>query len=285
MAKLLYGAPVAAALDEKTAAIVNELAQRGVTPTLAILRVGERKNDISYERGAVKRCAGLGIAVRSVTLPENVESDVFFDNLDGLCRDAGVHGMLMFRPLPAQLDEERARRMLPPEKDVDGCTDGSLAGVFTGTRLGFAPCTARAAVELLGHYGIDCAGRRVVVVGRSLVVGRPAAMLLLGKNATVTICHSKTADIAGVIRSADIVIACSGQTESIGAAQLSRGQTVIDVGIEWNEKRQKLCGDVNFEQAEPLVSALTPVPGGVGAVTTSVLAMHTAEAARRAATR
>ena len=154
--------------------------------------------------------------------------------------------------------------MLTPKKDVDGCTDGSLAGVFTGSQRGFAPCMAQAAIELLGHYGIDCAGRRVAVVGRSLVVGRPAAMLLLGKNATVTICHSRTADTAGAIREADIVIACSGQTESICAAQLSKGQTVIDVGIDWSEKRQKLCGDANFEQAEPLAAALTPVPGGVG---------------------
>ena len=173
--------------------------------------------------------------------------------------------------------------MLAPEKDVDGCTDGSLAGVFTNTPLGFPPCTAQAAMEILKYYEIPLSGKRAAVIGRSLVVGRPAAMMLMHENATVTVCHTRTADVPAVTREADIVIAASGQSESIGAEFLREGQTVIDVGISWNEAKQKLCGDVRFEEAEPLVEAITPVPGGVGAVTTSVLVSHVVEAAARAA--
>ncbi len=281
MAQILKGAPVAAALCEKMTAQTAELAGRGVTPTLAILRVGERDDDLSYERGAMKRCAQVGVAVKNVVLPANVDPEAFYAALRDLNEDPKVHGILMFRPLPAQLDGEKARRMLAPEKDVDGCTDGSLAGVFTGARLGFAPCTAQAAMEILHYYGIDPAGKRAAVIGRSLVVGRPVAMMLMRENATVTICHTRTPDVPAVTREADIVVAASGQMESVGADYLREGQTVIDVGIGWNEAKQKLCGDVRFEEAEPLAAAVTPVPGGVGSVTTCVLVSHVIEAARR----
>ena len=285
MAEILKGAPAAAAINERSAALAAALTEKGIVPTLAILRVGERSDDLSYERGAMKRCAQIGVAVRNVVLPAEVESDLFFRTLDALNRDPEVHGILMLRPLPKQLDGEKARKMLAPEKDVDGCTDGSLAGVFTNTALGFPPCTAQAAMEILKHYGIPLSGKRAAVIGRSLVVGRPAAMMLMHENATVTVCHTRTADVPSVTREADIVIAASGQMESIGAEYLREGQTVIDVGISWNEAKQKLCGDVRFDEAEPLVGAITPVPGGVGAVTTSVLVSHVVEAAKRAAER
>lgn len=283
MAMLLKGAPAAAALNERSAAAAAALKEKGIIPTLAILRVGARDGDLSYERGAMKRCEQIGAAVKNVVLPADVEADVFFAALESLNRDAGVHGILMLRPLPIHLDGEKARRMLAPEKDVDGCTDGSLAGVFTNTPLGFPPCTAQAAMEILKYYGILLSGKRAAVIGRSLVVGRPAAMMLMHENATVTVCHTRTADVPAVTREADIVIAASGQPESVGAEFLREGQTVIDVGISWNEAKQKLCGDVRFEEAEPLVEAITPVPGGVGAVTTSVLVSHVVEAAARAA--
>lgn len=283
MAMLLKGAPAAAALNERSAAAAAALKEKGIIPTLAILRVGARDGDLSYERGAMKRCEQIGAAVKNVVLPADVEADVFFAALESLNRDAGVHGILMLRPLPKHLDGEKARRMLAPEKDVDGCTDGSLAGVFTNTPLGFPPCTAQAAMEILKYYEIPLSGKRAAVIGRSLVVGRPAAMMLMHENATVTVCHTRTADVPAVTREADIVIAASGQPESIGAEFLREGQTVIDVGISWNEAKQKLCGDVRFEEAEPLVEAITPVPGGVGAVTTSVLVSHVVEAAARAA--
>ncbi len=283
MAMLLKGAPAAAALNERSAAAAAALKAKGIVPTLAILRVGARDGDLSYERGAMKRCEQIGADVKNVVLPADVEADVFFAALESLNRDDTVHGILMLRPLPKHLDGERARRMLAPEKDVDGCTDGSLAGVFTNTPLGFPPCTAQAAMEILKYYGVPISGKRAAVIGRSLVVGRPAAMMLMHENATVTVCHTRTADVPAVTREADIVIAASGQSESIGAEFLREGQTVIDVGISWNEAKQKLCGDVRFEEAEPLVEAITPVPGGVGAVTTSVLVSHVVEAAARAA--
>ncbi len=283
MAELLKGAPVAAALNEKMAADAAALKENGVIPTLAILRVGERDDDLSYERGAMKRCAQVGVEVKNVVLPADVDSDTFFKTLDDLNKDASVHGILMFRPLPKQLDGEKARKMLAPEKDVDGCTDGSLAGVFTNTDLGFPPCTAQAAMEILHYYGIDPKGKRVTIVGRSLVIGRPVAMMLMHENATITICHTRTKDVPAETKGADIVVAASGQMESIGAEYLSEGQIVIDVGIGWNEEKQKLCGDVKFDEAEPVVAQITPVPGGVGNVTTSVLVSHVIEAAKRAA--
>jgi len=280
---LLKGAPVAAALNEKMTADVAALTAKGITPTLAILRVGDREDDLSYERGAMKRCAQVGVTVKNVVLPADVTSEDFFAVLDGLNRDDGVHGILLFRPLPEHLDGEKARRMIAPEKDVDGCTDGSLAGVFTDTALGFPPCTAQAAMEILDYYGIDCSGKRAAVIGRSLVVGRPAAMLLLHKNATVTVCHTKTVNIPEITREADIVIVCAGKMETVGPEYFKSNAVVVDVGIGWSEEKGKLCGDVKFDEVEPRVQAITPVPGGVGAVTTAVLVHHVVEAAKRKA--
>ena len=291
MALLLKGAPVAAALTELAKQQASILKEQGIIPTLAILRVGERSDDLSYERGAVKRCEAAGIRVIREVLPEHVELHIFFGALSTLNIDREVHGILMFRPLPPQLDEKKARRILDPAKDVDGCTAVSLAGVFTGTGAGFPPCTARAVMEVLKYYNIDPKGKRAAVIGRSLVIGRPAAMLLMHANATVTICHTRTLDVPSVTREADLVIAASGQMESIGtdyfrplppeSGAAGNGQVVIDVGIGWNDTKHKLCGDVCFEEVEPLVSAITPVPGGVGAVTTAVLALQTVEAALR----
>ena len=283
MAQLLKGKPVADALNEKMKQDIAILSEKGITPTLAILRVGERADDLSYECGAMKRCSTVGVAVKQVILSGDVDSDTFFATLAQLNEDPDVHGILMFRPLPKQLDGEKARRMLSPEKDVDGCTDGSLAGVFTNTPLGFAPCTAQAAMEILRYYDISVAGKKAVVIGRSLVIGRPVAMMLMHENATVTICHTKTPDPAAVAREADILIAASGRMESIGPDYLREDQTVIDVGISWNDEKQKLCGDVRFEEAEPLVAGITPVPGGVGSVTTAVLVSHVVDAALRKA--
>ena len=279
--QILKGAPVAAAMNETMKADTAALKEKGIVPTLAVLRVGARADDLSYERGAMKRAAAVGIEVRNVVLPEDVDSDTFFRTLEELNEDPSVHGILMFRPLPKHLDGEKARQMLVPSKDVDGCTDGSLAGVFTNTPLGFAPCTAQAAMEILHYYGIPVSGLRAAVIGRSLVIGRPVAMMLMHENATVTVCHTRTKDVPAVTREADLVIAASGQMESVGREYLREGQIVIDVGIGWNEEKQKLCGDVRFEEAEGLVSALTPVPGGVGSVTTAVLCRHVVDAAMK----
>lgn len=281
MAEILKGVPVAKALNEKMSARVEVLKEKGVTPTLAILRVGERADDISYEKGAMKRCEQVGVKVKNVVFPAEVNEEEFFETLNKLNGDTAVHGILMMRPLPAHIDGEKARQMLSSAKDVDGCTDGSLAGVFANTKVGFSPCTAQAAMEILDYYGVDCEGKKAVVIGRSLVVGRPVSMLLMHRNATVTTCHTRTVDMPSITRDADILIVCAGRMESIGEKFLCEKQIVVDVGIGWNEEKGKLCGDVKFDEAEPKVAAITPVPGGVGAVTTSVLVSHVVEAAER----
>ena len=281
MAKLLKGKDVVENLNGKLSEKVNELNTKGINPTLAILRVGEKADDLSYERGAIKRCQLVGVDVKVVSLPVDVSENEFFDTLDKLNNDITIHGILMFRPLPKHIDEAKARNMLSPAKDVDGSTDLSLAGVFTNTNLGFSPCTAEAAMEILKYYNIPLSGKKVAVIGRSLVIGRPIAMLLMHENATVTICHTKTVDVPGITKNADIVVVASGQMESVGADYLREGQTVIDVGISWNSEKNKLCGDVKFEEAEGIVDAITPVPGGVGGVTTSILVKHVIEAAIR----
>ena len=283
MAEIWKGAPVAEALTEKMKADVEELKAAGVTPTIAILRVGERPDDLSYERGAMKRAEKAGVAVRNVVLPGDVTQEDFDEALTALNVDPEVHGILMFRPLPEQLDNERARKMLAPEKDIDGCTDGSLAGVFTNTKTGFPPCTAQAAMEILHFYGAEIKGKKAAVIGRSLVIGRPVAMMLMHENATVVNCHTKTVDVPSITREADILIAAAGQLRSVGPEFVRPGQTVIDVGINWDEEKQGIAGDVDFDAVEPVVGAITPVPGGVGSVTTCVLISHVIEAAKRAA--
>lgn len=279
MAIELKGAPVAAAINERTQKELQALLELSIMPTLAILRVGEREDDLAYENGAVKRCEKVGVAVSRVTLPEGITQDELLKKISDLNNDKKIHGVLILMPLPKQLDGEAVRRILSPEKDVDGITDGSMAGVFTGSGAGFAPCTAQACIEILDHYGIDCTGKRAVVIGRSLVIGKPVSMLLLKKNATVTICHTKTLDMPSVTKNAEILITAAGKAKAVSTEYLSENQTVIDVGINFIDGA--MCGDVNYDAALPIVSAITPVPGGVGTVTTSVLVSHVVEAAKR----
>ena len=281
MARLLKGKDVVDALNESMAKEVESLKSKGITPTLAILRVGERPDDLSYEKGAIKRCQQVGVEVKVVNFDEQVSQEEFFNALAKLKEDINIHGILMFRPLPKHIDQEKARKLLAVEKDVDGCTDLSLAGVFTNSGEGFAPCTAEAAMEILKYYGIELSGKKVAVIGRSLVIGRPVAMMLMHENATGTICHTRTVDVPAITKDADIVVVASGQMESVGADYLKAGQTVIDVGISWNSEKNKLCGDVRFDEVSDIVDAITPVPGGVGGVTTSILVKHVIEAAKR----
>ena len=280
MAKQLLGKEVTAALNERIKGDVEKLKAKGVIPMLGIVRVGERPDDLSYERGAVKRCETLGVSYEKFLLPENVSQDELMETIRTVNKREDIHGVLIFRPLPGHLDEKEVIRALDPEKDVDGITDGSMVGVFTSTAQGFPPCTPQACMEILDHYEIDCTGKKAVVIGRSLVVGKPAAMMLLKKNATVTICHTRTKDMPSVVKEADIVIVAAGRAGVVDDTYLSPGQIVIDVGINVNEEG-KLCGDVDYEKAEPVVEAITPVPGGVGSVTTSVLIGHVVEAAMR----
>ena len=280
MAEILKGAPAAAALTEKLILRAAALREKGVVPTLAILRVGEREDDISYETGAMKRCAKVGVDVKQFLLPADCTKEQLLDAVREINADEAIHGCLMFRPLPDRDMENAACALLAPEKDVDGMTAGSLAAVYAGKGAGFAPCTAQAVMELLEHYGVELTGKKAVVVGRSLVIGRPVSMLLQQKNATVTMCHTKTVDLPGECRRADVLVVAAGKAGVVTKDFVSPGQTVIDVGIHVGEDG-KLCGDVKFDEAEPIVSAITPVPGGVGSVTTAVLCKHVIEAAER----
>ena len=259
---------------------IGELKMRGITPTIGLIRVGQRDDDLSYEKGVVKRCEAAGAAIRKYCLPVDVTQEALLDVIHGVNADASIHGVLIFRPLPGHFDDVVIRAALLPAKDIDGITDGSLVGVFSNTPIGFPPCTAVACVELLDHYGIAIAGKRVVVLGRSLVVGRPVAMLLMHRNATVTICHSKTVDLPSVVKEADIVIVAVGKPESIGGECFREGQVVIDVGIHVRDNG-KVCGDVKFVEVMPLVQAITPIPGGIGSVTSAVLIRHLINAAQR----
>ena len=288
MAELLKGAPVARALTEELAARCAALHEQGIVPTLAIVRVGEREDDLSYERTAVKRAESLGIAVKvgieasRVLLPADVSQDELLAAIKDINANPTVHGCLLFRPLPAGLDEDAVAAALDPAKDVDSMTPASLLTTLSGRGEGFAPCTAEAVLALLDHYGVELDGAKVAVVGRSLVIGRPVAAMLTGRNATVTTCHTHTRDLAAECRAADIVVAAVGRARMIGADAVREGQTIIDVGINWDEAAGKLVGDVDFDAAEPIVGAITPVPGGVGAVTTAILAKHVIEATERA---
>ena len=276
MATILKGAPVVAAMNERNAALCEQLKAKGITPTLAVVRVGEREDDLSYERGVIARCGKVGVEVKQFLLPADASQDDLLKVIAEVNAEDTIHGCLLFRPLPKQFNDRTVRAALAPEKDIDGITDDSLAGVFTNTDLGYAPCTAQACLEILKYYNIPLSGRRAVVVGRSLVVGKPAAMMLDRENATVTICNSRTQNLPAICKEADVVVV------AMGADCLRESQTVVDVGIHVNEKG-KLCGDVKFSEAEPVVDAITPVPGGVGTVTTSVLVGHVVQAAAKKA--
>lgn len=281
MSKILKGGPVAEAIAEKTKYDIGRLKARGLEPTLCILRVGERPDDLSYEKGAEKKAASMAVKVIKKVLPSDCSQDEFDTVLNEINNCSSIHGILMFRPLPKQLDNERARKMLNPAKDIDGCTDGSLAGVFSNNAEGFPPCTAQAAMEILKYYGIELTGKKACVLGRSLVIGRPVAMMLMHENATVVNCHTKTVNPATIACEADILIAATGQLHSIDASYTNPNQIIVDVGINWDEDKGGISGDVDFDAVEPIVQGITPVPGGVGSVTSTILIAHVVEAARR----
>ena len=279
MAELLKGKPVADAMIARMQKTAEALKERGVAPTLCVVRVGERADDLAYEKGVIKRCEQVGVTLRQLVLPEDVSQADFEAAFRTVNEDPAVHGILLFRPLPKHLDAERIRRLFDPKKDVDGWTDGSLAGVYANTDLGFAPCTAQAVLELLRFYGIDPKGKRATVIGRSLVIGRPVSMLLMHANATVTTCHTRTVDVPAIAREADILVCAAGVMRSVTPEFTNPDQIVVDVGIHFDEETGKLTGDVDFDRVAPVVKAITPVPGGVGGVTTCVLLDHVLKAA------
>ena len=282
MAELLKGIEAANSLKHGLIQKNKEMISKGVTPCLAIVRVGERPDDLAYENGILRYFEALDIKVMVKALPEYISRDMFEREFESVNDDESVHGILLFRPLPKTLDEESVKRIINPDKDIDCMSPKNIAKVFVGDDTGFAPCTADAVIELLKHYGIPLKGSEIVLAGRSMVVGKPLAMLLLGEDATVTICHSKTENLAGVCSRADILIAAIGVPKMVKKEYVKPGAVVIDVGINLDEKGN-MCGDVDFDEVSEIASKITPVPGGVGTVTISVLAVHTLKAAEKAA--
>jgi methylenetetrahydrofolate dehydrogenase (NADP+)/methenyltetrahydrofolate cyclohydrolase len=274
--EILKGLPVANAINEK---LIEELKGMDKVPHLAIIRVGERPDDMSYERGATKKMEKVGFDCTSYTFPADIDNETFQKEFDKINEDDNIDGILLLRPLPKHLDEKAIENRINPNKDLDGISPVNLAKVYAGDTTGFAPCTAEAVIEMLDFAGVDLTGKRVTVVGRSLVIGKPVTMLLMKKNSTVTVCHTKTVDMASVCRNAEIVVAAAGVAKMIDKSFISKDAIVIDVGINVDEDGN-LCGDVNFDEVSELASILTPVPGGVGSVTTSVLAKHLMKATK-----
>ena len=268
----------ARSIKAEIAQAVQTLVDNGLRPKLGIIRVGARPEDISYERGILKNCEALGISCEVMELPADISSENFMEKLDSANKDKSIHGILMFRPLPAHIDEDKARHLINPAKDIDCMNPYNLAKVFEGDSSGFEPCTPAAVMEIIKYFGINLQGENVAVIGRSMVVGKPLSMMLLRENATVTICHSRTKDIKSVVSRADIVVAALGKARVIGADYIKPGATVIDVGVN-GAPEGGICGDVDFENVKDIASKITPVPGGVGAVTTLVLLKHVVEAA------
>ena len=271
----MKGAAVSAKLKEQVEKGLETLTW---VPKLTIIRVGENPDDISYEKGETKKLTSFGLEVESKVFPGDISDEAFKKEFAAINADASVDGILMLRPLPKQINEQDIEKMIDPAKDLDGISPVNIAKVFSGDTSGFAPCTAEAVVCMLKMNDIALSGKRVAVVGRSMVVGRPLSMLLLHENATVTICHSRTASLPEVCREADILTACVGKAAMINHTYVKKDAVVIDVGINIDENG-KLCGDVDFADLEGTASAATPVPGGVGGVTTAVLAQHLVRAA------
>ena len=289
MAMRLLGKEVNEALVANLQTRSAALKEKGVVATLGIIRLGENPSDLSYEKGATKRAEEVGVAVKNYILPETATKEEVLAVIDEVNADASIHGVLMFRPLPKHLkgDQDEICNRLDPKKDVDSMTHMSNAGVFEGQDLGYAPCTPAACMEILDHYKINCTGKKAVVIGRSLVVGKPAAMMLMGKNATVTVCHTRTVTTAEICKNADIIVTAAGVLNSLTKDFVREGQIVIDVSMNWNPEKITskgkggMSGDAIFDEVEPIVEAITPVPGGVGAVTTSVLMKHVIESAEK----
>lgn len=280
MAKLLTGREVSQSICSDVKKRADKLAGAGIIPALAIVRIGDNPDDVYYEKSAEGKMASLGIACETFAFAADISEDVFKKELASINARSDIHGILVFCPLPRNFDEKSVKNIISPEKDVDGMTDGNMAKVFSGDPDGFAPCTAEAVVRLIKYYGIGLSGKNVVIIGRSMVVGKPLSMLLLKENATVTVCHTKTQDIESIARTADILVAAAGRLGLVDDSYVSGKSIVIDVGMNAGADG-KMCGDVAFGPVSEIVSAITPVPGGVGSVTTSVLAEHVVAAAEK----
>ena len=278
MAEILKGIAVARKINDESVSLIREY---GLKPVLALIRVGEKESDLAYERNIIKKCGELGIEIKIIQYNDNVKEEILLSKIGELNSNDAVSAIMMFRPLPEHLDTDRIANTISPKKDVDGSTIMSLSGLFADKSIGFTPCTAEAVIRMLDFYNTDIEGKDIVVIGRSLVIGKPVSMLLLRRNATVTMCHSKTKNLKDIVKNADIVIAAIGKAEYLGKDYFSSGQTVIDVGMNYSKEKSKLVGDVKFDEVSEIVDRISPVPGGVGSVTTSVLLNHIVKASKK----
>lgn len=283
MAEILKGAPVAKAMAEELAERIKKLKARGITPRLAIIRLGSDPDDIYYEKSATRFCEKVGAEVKSIVYPADCEESRLIRRIKRINNDDSIHGCLLLRPLPKHINEFRVSEALCPEKDIDCLTVGSLGSVFAGKGAGFPPCTAQAVMEMLRRGGFEIQGKSAVVIGRSLVVGRPVAIMLQQENATVTMCHSKTENLAEICRRADIIVSAAGQPRIVTKDFVRQGQVIIDVGI--NSNGNYISGDADFDEVAPIVDAITPVPGGIGVVTTATLVKHLVDSAESFSTK
>lgn len=279
MGHLLKGKPVADKISAMVKNDVEELRRNNIIPKLKIIRIGEREDDLAYERAAIKRMDKVNIDCEVLSLPLEIHQDDFIDELKSVVNDVSVHGVLLFRPLPKQISEDDIKFIMCPEKDIDCFNPINIAKLLDGDERGFPPCTARAAVEILKYYNIELKGKEAAVIGRSMVVGKPLAMLLLKENSTVTICHSKTENLPEVTKRADILIAAIGKSHMITKDYIKEGASVIDVGINVDDEGN-MTGDVNTDDCIDKATFITPVPLGVGSVTTAVLAEHVIKACK-----
>lgn len=259
--------------------VSKELETLSFVPKLAIVRVGENPDDMSYERSATKKLKSFGLDVASYVFPQDISDEDFKKAFKDINEDDEVTGILLLRPLPRTINEKDIENMIDPKKDLDGISPINIAKVFAGDTTGFSPCTAEAVIEVLKAYDIELTGKRVTVVGRSMVVGKPVSMLLLKENATVTMTHTRTIDLKKTCSDAEIVIAAAGRAKMLNSDYCGQDAVMIDVGINVDENG-KLCGDVDYATLDGKASAATPVPGGVGTVTTAVLAKHLIQAAK-----
>lgn len=272
MGEILKGKPVVETFKKEISEKVEQYKAKGVTPTMGIIRVGAREDDLSYEKGVKRNCESVGVKVNVFEIEADITMEKFIENIKEINEDPNIHGILMFRPLPSQLDMEVIKKMIAPEKDIDCMHPENLRKVFEGEEGGFIPCTPEAVIEILKYYDVPLKGADVVIVNRSMVLGKPLSMLFLKENSTVTICHSKTKDIAKLIKAADIVVTGVGRAKFFKENYFSANNIVIDVGINYDNG--KICGDVAYEEVVENVKSITPVPGGVGTVTSTILLRH-----------
>lgn len=277
--KIIKGKPVADRITENLIEETKKLKELDIVPKLAIVRIGENPDDMSYERGAMNRCAKIGIDVQNIVLQGDVSEGEYIEVIKNLNDDKNINGILCLRPLPKNINENKVKSIIDAKKDVDCFNPINSAKLFEGEKDGYAPCTPEAVMKILNHYGVDLSGKKVVVLGRSLIVGKPVSMMLMGENATVTICHSKTENLAEEAKNADVLVAAIGRAKMVDKSYIKKGATVIDVGINVDESGN-LCGDVDTESAIGIAKMITPVPAGVGSVTTSVLAEHVIKACK-----